>query len=373
MSQGMDHIYDFAIVGAGIAGASVAARLAGSARVLILEREPAPGYHSTGRSAALYSALYGNDTITAITRASRAHFDRPPPGFCEHPLLVPRGVLYAGTADDAEAVAGLCQSPLARRLTTAEALQLVPVLNEAAAQECAYEPDAFDIDVNELHQGFLRMARSAGARLANNAGLQRLERKPGLWTLVTAAGEFQARVLVNAAGAWADSVAVLAGARPLGLQPLLRTALIIDSPGPDSARWPLVVGADESYYFKPDAGMLLASLADEKPSEPCDAQPDDLDIAVCVDRIESRTTLRIKRVVRSWAGLRTFAPDRTPIVGYDPAVERFFWLAGQGGYGVQTSPALSDIAASLALRKDIPAYILDEGFVPASISPSRFS
>lgn len=367
----MSNQYDFAIVGAGIAGVSLAARLAGKASVLILEQEPAPAYHSTGRSAALYAALYGNETIRAITRASRSHFDRPPAGFSDYPLLTPRGVLYAGGRQDQATIDEICKSPLARRISTAQAIDLVPVLTEESARACAYEPDAFDVDVHGLHQGFLRMARTVGATLVCNARLMSAERRAGVWALQTGNGHFQASILVNAAGAWADQVAVIAGAKPLGLQPLLRTAMIIEAPGPQSASWPAMFAADESFYFKPDAGLLMASLADEKPSDPCDAQPDDFDVAVCVDRIESRTRMQIKRVVRSWAGLRTFAADRNPVVGFDTGRQGFFWLAGQGGYGVQTAPALSEIAAALILCRKIPQYILDEGFLPDSISPKR--
>lgn len=366
--------YDFAIVGAGIAGASAAARLGGQASVLMLEQEAAPGYHSTGRSAALYSALYGNDTITAITRASRTFFDAPPEGFCEYPLLSPRGVLFAGSESDAQAIAEIAGLPLARRMETAEALQLVPILTEEYAVHCAWEPDAFDVDVHALHQGFLRMARRTGAELVCRAGVTALSRGPNGWRIATDNGEFLAKVLVNAAGAWADRVAQLAGARALGIQPLRRTAMIVDAGlQGDFRKWPAVIAGDESWYIKPDAGLMLASPADETPTDPCDAQPEEIDIAICADRIESRTRLQIKRIVRSWAGLRSFAPDRTPVIGYDPQVEGFFWLAGLGGYGVQTSPALSEVAAALALRQDIPSHILDEGFDPAAVSPQRFS
>lgn len=365
--------WDFAIVGAGIAGASVAARLAVSARVLLLEQEPAPGYHSTGRSAALYSALYGNDTITAVTRASRAFFDAPPAGFCEYPLLSPRGVVFAGSDADAPAIERIASLPLAQRIGAADALAKVPILEEAFATHCAWEADAFDVDVHALHQGFLRMARAAGAQLVCGAGVSGLRRGPAAWRIVTAAGEFRANVVIDAAGAWADRVAQLAGARALGIQPLRRTAMVFDAGlQGDFGRWPAVIAADESWYLKPDAGLMLASPADESPTDPCDAQPEELDIAICADRIESRTRLRIKRVVRSWAGLRSFAPDRTPVVGYDAQVEDFFWLAGQGGYGVQTAPALSEIAAALALRRPIPAHVLAEGFDAAKVSARRF-
>ncbi len=366
--------YDFAIVGAGIAGASFAARIAPRARVLLLEREPQPGYHATGRSAALYSALYGNAEICALTRGSRAFFDAPPAGFAQHPLLTPRGVLYAGTAKDAESAAQICSSPLAVAVNTARAQTLVPVLRAEAAACNAFEASACDIDVNALHQGFLRMAKAAGATTVNTAGVTALERSSSGWRVVTASGTHEAQVVVNAAGAWADELAALAGAATLGLQPLRRTASLLEAPQAlDSAGWPAVIAADESFYFKPDAGLLLVSPADETASAACDAQPEELDVAIGVDRVESATTLSVRRVVRSWAGLRTFAPDRRPVVGYDSRMDDFFWLAGQGGYGVQTAPALSELATALALRQGVPAYLEAEGLKAAALAPGRFT
>jgi D-arginine dehydrogenase len=365
--------FDFAVIGAGIAGASFAARMAPHARVLLLEQEPQPGYHATGRSAALYSALYGNAAITALTRASRPFFDAPPPSFADHPLLTPRGVLYCGGEADQAAVDDIAASPLATPLDTAAALARVPVLKPSAARWVAFEASACDIDVNALHQGFLRMARSAGAVLATDAAVTALE-FAGCWRISTAAGPYEAEVLVNAAGAWADQIASLAGAAPLGLTPLRRTALLLETPGAgNSAHWPAVIGADESFYFKPDAGLLLASPADETPTAPGDAQPEEMDIAICVDRVEAATTLSIRRVVRAWAGLRTFAPDRSPVVGYDARMNNFFWLAGQGGYGVQTAPALSELAAALALGHPVPASLADQGLLAARLSPARLS
>lgn len=366
--------YDFAIVGAGIAGVSLAAHLSRQAKVLVLEREFAPCYHATGRSAALYSALYGNESVRALTRASRDFFEHPPAGFCEHPLWSSRGTLYAGAEGDEAAVKRITCSPLSRRMSQREALERVPILRAHAAVHCAYEADAFDIDVNALHAGYLSAARSHGTQLICDAGLTGLAWTGARWRLDTVAGEFSARVIVNASGAWADQTARMAGAHPLGLQPMQRTAMIIAAPdGTDCRHWPAVIAADESYYFKPDAGMLLASPADETPCEPCDAQSNELDIALCIDRIEDRTSLQVKRIVRSWAGLRTFAADCTPIVGYDAKVEGFFWLAGHGGYGLQTAPALSALASALASNQKAPAFIAAEGIDPAVLSPTRFT
>jgi D-arginine dehydrogenase len=365
-------MFDFAVIGAGIAGASFAARLARRASVLLLEREPFPAYHSTGRSAALFSALYGNETIRCLTRASRAFYASPPKGFAEHALVTPRSIIYVDVGSGCEAVDRLLtSSPLARSISIAQAIDLVPILREDAFTCAALEPSACDIDVQALHTGFLRMAKAGGTAVVTNVELLSLEHR-GEWQIMTRSGEYRAAVVVNAAGAWADELARLAGVAPVDLKPLRRTVITVDPPPQfDVCNWPAVIAADESFYFKPDAGRLLASPADETPSAPCDAQPDELDIAVCVDRMERATTLSIRRVVHSWAGLRTFAADRTPVVGYDQNCGGFFWLAGQGGYGIQTAPALSEVAAALALREPVPAYIMDEAFTSAALMPSR--
>ena len=363
--------YDYAVIGAGIVGASFAARMAPKASVLLLEAEPHPGYHSTGRSAALYTQLYGNALVQAITRASREFLDAPPIGFAEHPLLTPRGRLYVGGEHLRETLENIGTWPYTRKMSSAEACAWVPVLRPEAAAYAVLDTSAHDIDVNALHLGFLRMAKAAGATLVCNAGVIALERSQG-WRIVTTSGEFRARVLVNAAGAWADTLAGLAGLAPLGITPLRRTAMLIDSPdAANSANWPAVIAADASYYFKPDAGLILASPCDETPSTPCDAQPEELDIAIGVDRIETATTLNIRRVTRSWAGLRTMTADRTPVVGYDAGCDDFFWLAGLGGYGVKTSPALSVFATNLALRQTALEDFEAAGITAASMAANR--
>lgn len=363
--------YDYAVIGAGIVGASFAARMAPKASVLLLEAEPHPGYHSTGRSAALYTCLYGNELVRAITRAGREFLDAPPLGFAEHPLLTPRGRLYVGDENLRDTLEDIGTWPHTRKMSSAEARAWVPVLRPEAAAYAVLDTSAHDIDVNALHLGFLRMAKAAGATLVCNAGVIALERSQG-WRIVTASGEFRARVVVNAAGAWADTLATLAGIAPLGITPLRRTAMLIDSPdAAGSAGWPAVIAADASYYFKPDAGLILASPCDETPSEPCDAQPEELDIAIGVDRIETATTLSIRRVTRSWAGLRTMTLDRSPVVGYDPRCEDFFWLAGLGGYGVKTAPALSVFATSLALRQSPIESFEAAGITAAGMAPNR--
>lgn len=346
--------YDYVVIGGGIAGASFAARVAEHARVLVLEQEIGPGYHATGRSAALLTSFIGDPIIGRITRASRPFLSQAPAGFSDLPLLHPRGVLHVGSAASPAVEAQFVQSADAEAMSTADALRAVPILQPESARHAYWEAAACDIDVNALHQGYIRHAQARGAQFVNKAEVQRLAQHGSGWTVSATVGDFGAGTVVNAAGAWADDIAELAGAQPCGLQPLRRTAILVDlPPGVDARGWPAVIEMNEAYYFKPDAGSLLVSPADESPSPPCDAQAEEWDIAVAADRLETATTLEVRRVVRSWAGLRSFAPDRLPVVGLDPDVDRFFWLAGQGGYGVQTSPALSAFAAALALGQPL--------------------
>jgi D-arginine dehydrogenase len=353
--------FDIIIVGAGIAGASAGFFLSESHRVVLLEREDQPGYHTTGRSAALFIEIYGNDSVRALTTGAKPFFESPPAGFCKAPLLTPRGVMFVGRADQQAAIdrqyADVSpRSRTVRRLSAAEALARCPVLHADYLAGGLEEPDCMDIDVAGLHQGYLRGLRARGGKVVTNAEARELTPSSGGgWVVDTTAGRFRAAVLVDAAGAWADEVAELAGVRPAGLMPKRRTAMLIEPPeGVDISAWPMIVDADEELYFKPDAGKLLLSPADETPSPPCDARPDEMDIAIAVDRLEKLTTLSVRRIGHKWAGLRTFAPDKTLIAGFDPDVEGFFWLAGQGGYGIQTSPSMGRIAAALIAGDEFP-------------------
>jgi D-arginine dehydrogenase len=361
---------DFLVIGAGAAGASAGYELAAIGSVVVLEQEERPGFHATGRSAALFSETYGNATVRALSRASRSVLIDPPDGFCETALLRPRGALFiAGEAelDALEAMAAAERATGAFAALSGEEVRArVPILKPAAAVAGLYEAGAMDIDVDALHQGYLRGLRRRGGRVAVDAGVIGLQRVGGVWVAETSAGDFTAPIVIDAAGAWADRVAALAGLGALGLAPKRRTAALINGPDKDFADWPLVIEARERFYFKPDAGRLLISLADETDSEPCDAQPEDLDVAIAVDRVETATTLTIRRVSHRWAGLRTFAPDRTPVCGFDPRTEGFFWLAGQGGYGIQTSPALARLTARLISQASDPS---DE--IAAQLSPDR--
>lgn len=373
--------FEIVIVGAGIAGASIAASLVEAGirgeRILLAEREDFPGYHTTGRSAALYSVLYGNGPVCALTAASRAFYLAPPPGFAEHPLLTPRGCLYIageGALGELDELAASARRVGARttRLSPREAREMVPVLRKELLSAALWEEEAMDIDVHGLHQGYLRRARLAGVVLSTGTELRAASRDADGWVLDFGADQVRTSTLVNAAGAWADEVARIAGVPPVGLMPLRRTAIMLDPPaGADVHRWPAVIDAAGSFYFKPDAGMLLASPADETPSPPCDAQAEEWDIAVCVDRIQAAAELPVHRISRSWAGLRSFVADRSPVVGAPAAHPGFFWFAAQGGYGIQMAPALAQAGAALLLKGAVPPALVDLGVDKEALSPDR--
>lgn len=369
--------FDIAIVGGGMAGASAGYFMAERSRVLLLEMEAQPGYHTTGRSAALYSEAYGNAAIRALTSGGRAFYEAPPAGFAEHPLLTPRGALFIGRDDqqaalDATAAEASANVDSIRRLDAAATRALVPVLREDYVGGGVHEPDAMDIDVNALHQGFLRGLRARGGDVRVDAEVTGLQRDADAWRIESRGGTVRAAVLVNAAGAWCDVVAGMAGVAPIGLVPKRRTAILFAPPqDAGSDGWPLCVDVDETFYFKPDAGKLMGSPADETPLDPCDVQPDELDIALAVDRIETATTMQIRRIEHRWAGLRSFVADKTPVVGFDAAVDGFFWLAGQGGYGIQTAPSMGRVSAALVAGQDIPGDLQDFGVAAAALSPSR--
>jgi D-arginine dehydrogenase len=373
---------DAVIIGAGIAGASVGYFMASHARVLVLEQEVQPGVHSTGRSAALFSETYGSPQVRALTRASRRFLAQPPRGFADHGLLSPRGALVIGSREQAAQVEGdfhamRASTPGLQLLDAAGTRALVPVLEPRFAQVGLYEPGATDIDVNSLHQGFIRGLKQRGSSLECGAQIISLERSSGEWLLEVAmrGGQphtLRAPLLVNAAGAWADVVAARAGVAPLGLEPRRRTAFLFAPPASvDVTHWPFVTSASEDFYFKPDAGLLLGSPANADPVPPHDVQPEDLDIALAIDRIEAATSLRIDRPLRPWAGLRSFVADGGLVGGFDPAVAGFFWLAALGGYGIQTSAAMGEACAHLVLGRAIPAHLSDFGLTASLLGVER--
>ena len=368
---------DVLVIGAGIAGASAACALSDSARVTLLVQESQPGYHTTGRSAALFTESYGNLTIRTLTTAGRAFFEAPPEDFGDHPLLIARGTLFIARKDQIGALeAMLDQTPVsakpAHRIDAAAAIALNPALNPDYVAAAIHETGAEDIDVHAVHGGFLRGLRHRGGQLVTDAEVRDLSRQGGVWVADTRAGRFAAPIVVNAAGAWCDVIAGLAGVRPCGLVPKRRTAFTFDPPeGADISAWPATIDIDEQFYFKPEAGRILGSPADETPSPPCDAQPEELDLAIGVDRIERATNLTVRHLVNKWAGLRSFVADKIPVVGFEPGVDGFFWLAGQGGYGIQTSPALSRVVASLIATGDLPQDLIARGLDKAMLAPAR--
>lgn len=384
--------YDFAIVGAGIAGASLAYKLASECSVLLLERETQPGIHSTGRSAAMFMETYGSPQARALTRASRAFYEEPPEGFSEVPILSPRGALYVAWGGQEQLLqkqfmalqmASSAGHPVLM-LSPAEVLQRVPILNGEGMVGGMLEPDAMDIDVHALHQGYLRSAKKLGATLELKAELDSAVfcEDDQSWEISIKNGpKQQARNLINAAGAWADECAVRCGRPPLGVQAKRRSAFIfegIDSAGnilsaKDTSHWPTFAGLNVDWYIKPDAGLLLGSPANADPVPAHDVQAEELDIATAIAQIEAHTSLRIRRPKRVWAGLRNFAPDDELVIGRDPGQPSFFWLAGQGGYGIQSADGAASLAALLLLGKPLSDHLKLHGADPTVVAPKRLA
>jgi len=373
---------DFVVIGGGMAGVSVAANLLGAGgaawsgdaagSVLLLEAEPALAHHTTGRSAAKFLETYGAAPIRALTRASRAMYDAASADGETPPLLTPGPELLvadAGTVADLDA--RVAEVPSLQRLSVDEARGVCPALSESYLASAALEADAADIDVLGLHQHYLRAARRRGLEVRSGARVRSAERTGDAWRVETSEGVVEAGVVIDAAGAWADRVAAVFGAAPVGLTPLRRTIAVVPA-GVDRG-WPIVADMAETFYFRPEGDALLISPADETPSDPVDAKPDDLDVALAIERVNAATTFGIRSIRTAWAGLRTFAPDRLPVAGYDPAVPGFFWLAGQGGYGIQMAPALAATAAALVRGEPVPGEIRAEGVDPDALAPARFS
>lgn len=378
----MDLRYDIVVIGAGIAGASIAAELAPSARVLLLEMEPQPGYHSTGRSAAYLSASYGTAAVRGITSASEQFYREPPDGFTELRLLQPRDAVFIARQDQLEKMREFHHDvPQLQALNQDEVLRRVPILDSDYLCEGLLETGGGDLEVDAILQGYLRRFQAAGGTLCCGKKVDSVTQLHGEWALSlkdiklpskVSREEVRCGIVVNAAGSWAGELGKLAGLGDLGLQPRRRTALLVKLPDAiDASHWPLAVDVEEQFYFKPDAGLLLVSPADETPSIACDAQPEELDLALAMDRLERATSLAINRIEHKWAGLRTFAPDGEFVVGFDPRVDGFFWMAGQGGYGVQSAPGLAKLAGSL-----VTGSSLSQGFASLDsfrdvVSPAR--
>jgi D-arginine dehydrogenase len=360
--------YDFAIVGAGMAGASLAAELAPHARVLVLEAEDTPGYHSTGRSAAFWEECYGGPGVVPLTLASGKYLR-------EHGFLRGRGALYVGRAQDREAMDAFVDrfegtGVTIERLGREGLLQRVPHMREEWC-DAIFEPACADIDVAGLHQHYLKILRQNGADLVCRAQVSELIREAGGWRIETGVGEtYRCAQVVNAAGAWADAIAARAGARPLGINPMRRTVAQIRVAPAAADDLPLVLDINGGFYFKSDNGRLWLSPHDEIPTRPCDAAPEEIDVAHAIDRFQKVTQWNIEAVERRWAGLRSFAPDRLPVYGPDPEIPGFIWFAGQGGFGIQTAPAAARLGAQIMLGQ--PRDAMTSAIDPACYSPARF-
>ncbi len=335
--------------------------------------EKQPGYHSTGRSAAYFAPAYGNDVVREITAASESFYRNPPAEFTSVPLLRPRGSLFVAQEHQRTSVAKMMgENAHLTELSSDEIQTQIPIAIPGKLVSGIYDPGGGDLDVDAILQGYLRQLKSNGGKVITDCKLLGLQYKAGLWSLATSYGNYTTPVIVNSAGAWADQIAKIAGLQPLGIQPFRRTALLVDPPeGLDISSWPLTIDIDEAFYFKPDAGQLLISPADETPIEPCDVQPDDLDVAVVIDQIQQLVNLDVKKINHSWAGLRSFAPDKTFVVGFDPRCSGFFWFAGQGGYGVQAAPGLADLGASIATGNQAVLTRQSSAKLRALIAPER--
>ncbi|WCM86623.1 NAD(P)/FAD-dependent oxidoreductase [Acidovorax sp. NCPPB 3576] len=381
---GTDSAWDAIVLGGGMAGASCAWALARHRRVLLLEREAHCGYHATGRSAALFSEYFGNRTVRALTALSRPFFEAPPTGFAPVPLVAPRGVVALATQDDLNAgridsalAAGHHAREPARVIGLDAALARCPVIDPRPYRCAVWRPSVMDIDVDALHQGYLRGLRAAGGSVRTGIRLEAIARDAsGHWTVQTPEGRFHTPCLINAAGAWADEVAGQAGVAAIGLVPKRRTAVIVDLPDsasyqPALASWPMVTDLADTFYFKPEAGRLLVSPSDETPMPPCDVQPEEWDVAVAVDRLQQATTLAVRRVAHRWAGLRSFVADGSPVLGAAGDAPGFVWAAALGGYGIQIAPAVGQAVAALVLEGDLPRHFIEQGLSAAALRPRR--
>lgn len=369
---------DFIVVGAGIAGASAAYELSKLGKVVVLEMERTAGYHTTGRSAAILSVNYVSPCIHILGRETKRFFENPPENFCDVPLTGTRRSLWVAREDQKAAYDVMLKEAQERNynvgeLGVEETMQLCPVLRRERVWGSLLERDSIDLDVNAIHQGFLKGFRGRGGELLLNAEVTAISKSGGSWQIRSSQGDFTAPIVINAAGAWCDKIAVMAGAQSIGLEPKLRTVFTFDAPAdalPNS--WPFTYDVEEKFYFKLEHGIILASAYDEIPSPPCDATPDFMDIAMAADRIQQSTTLDITHIRNKWAGLRTFAPDRELVVGEDTAQKGFYWVAGQGGIGLMTAPAVAETLVSLITKQTLPEYLLAEKISPTILSPSRF-
>lgn len=367
------------VIGGGIAGTSAAYELASRADVTVLERETVCGYHSTGRSAALFTECYGEPVVRRLAIASRSFLERPPEGFADEPVVRPRPVMFAGTHAQQAALDGSLADysamvPSVHGVPTDEAVARCPVLDPEVIAGGIVEPEARDIDVHALHQGFQRGIRRRGGRIITSAGVEALSPAGDGWRVTAGGTTHHADVVVDAAGAWCDVVGAMAGADGISLVPKRRTAFTFAPPNASGPLdWPMVIDVDEQFYFRPEGVHVLASPCDETPVEPHDVRHDELDVALGIERVESITTLQIRSVVRAWAGLRSFVADHRPVNGWDPRLPGFYWIAGQGGFGIKTSPAMGRFAAGMIVDGAPPEDLVAAGVDQVTLGVARLT
>lgn len=367
---------DFVVIGGGIAGVSAAYHLSPYGAVVLVEGESQLAHHTTGRSAAIFTENYGGRINRLLTVASRDFLESNALGLSDSPLLERIGMLDVGGVENVDsltqsAIGGGGLVPSLELLDEKAIRDLIPCIRPGVVAAGVWEPNASELDVMGLHQAFVRGARQSGAQIERDSKVSDLSRQHGIWTVHTEGGDWRAPVIVNAAGAWGDAVASLAGVAPVGLRPMRRTAFTVVTSF-ESSGWPFVSfeNPEQECYFKPEAGgQLLCSPADETPSEPCDARPEEIDIARAIESINELTTLEIRSIRSSWAGLRTFAPDRNPVLGWAADTDGFCWMVGQGGTGIQTSPAAGALVASIVAQADLPFSISDMGLSISDLAP----
>lgn len=363
---------DIVIIGAGIAGLSVASELAGDHKVIVLEREEHPGYHATGRSAAIYLPTYGPPSIQSLTRASGSFFHNPPESFCDQPLLTPRQTMLLARQQDEQEVKNLLSIGMTE-ISAEQAVEKIPVLKTQNYQRFLLDAETMDIDVGTLLAAYRKKFRQQGGTLLCDSEVQAIRKLQNNWQVTTANQTCNAPIVINAAGAWASQIGQMSQACEITLQPMRRSAALIDiSEKHDAQYWPLTATADESFYFRPIGQKLMISPADKTPVDPHDAWADDLELARAVELFQDTTGIKVTHIEHTWAGLRTFAPDGDPVIGFDPYKDGFFWLAGQGGYGIQTAPAISRLAASMVSQNPVPEDIATSGLSLSALSPYRF-
>ena len=364
---------DIIVIGGGIAGVSAAAELSSSASVRLIESENQPGFHATGRSAAYFAKAYGNEIVRSITAASEPFYRHPPNGFCDVDLIRPRDCVFVGRGDQRAALSMMADEISSLRWQSPDDVRAgIPIFKEGYLAGGLLDSTGGDLDVDAILQGYLHLFTRSSGVVETNTRVNAIHHHNGLWKVHSEGQVFTATIVVNAAGAWADGIAELAGLSGLNITPKRRTAILINAPGgADISQWPLAVDVNEQFYFKPDAGQLLISPANEDECAPCDAQADEMDIAIAIDRFMGACDVNVERINHRWAGLRSFAPDKNFVVGFDPRQESFYWLAGQGGYGVQSAPGLAQLVANQITGAELPDHCKKLSSYTSDLAPER--